>query len=270
MKKSRRHALGQHFLANRAVLLRIVAAIAPRREDVILEIGAGKGVLTALLAETAGKVIAVEKDGRLVPGLREAMPANVDVVHGDALTIDIGALVLAAGVPALRIAGNIPYSISTPLLFRVLEERDHLSDAAFLVQKEVAGRVMAGPGSKAYAPLGILIRNEFEAKIAFTVAPGAFSPPPEVKSALLILRRRPKPVLPGAADEAFRTFLREAFAGRRKTLWNNLARDVGPERLAGVYEALGLARNARAEQLLAETLFALFRALNSRQQAAMI
>ncbi|HYA48133.1 MAG TPA: rRNA adenine N-6-methyltransferase family protein, partial [Burkholderiales bacterium] len=108
MKKSRRHALGQHFLANRAVLAKIVDVIDPRPGDIIVEVGAGKGVLTAALAERAGRVIAIEKDERLVPGLRQAMPANVEVVHGDALTVDLGEVARRTGVRELRIAGNIP------------------------------------------------------------------------------------------------------------------------------------------------------------------
>jgi 16S rRNA (adenine1518-N6/adenine1519-N6)-dimethyltransferase len=261
IKKSRRHALGQHFLASPAVLRKIVGVIDPRPGDIIVEVGAGKGVLTAALAEKAGKVIALEKDARLVPGLRREVPANVEVVHGDALEVDLGEIARREGAASLRLAGNIPYAISTPLLFRVLDGRAIISDVTFLMQKEVAERVTAGPGTKAYAPLGILLRNEFEAKIALTVAPGSFSPPPKVQSALLTLRRRPEPVLPGAADEPFRSFLRAAFSERRKMLWKNLARTKDPDRLAAAYEALGLARTARAEELPAETLFALFRAL---------
>ena len=224
MYKSRRHALGQHFLTNEGVLRKIVAAVDPRPEDLIVEVGAGRGVLTARLAAGAGRVIAVEKDERLVPGLRSGMPANVEVVHGDILRLDLGEIAKRAGVTALRLVGNIPYSISSPLLFRVLDERALLSDCAFLLQKEVAERVTAGPGTKSYAPLGILLQNEFEARVAFTVAPGSFSPPPKVQSAFLTLRRRPAPLHPGAADEPYRAFLRAAFAERRKMLWKNLAR----------------------------------------------
>jgi 16S rRNA (adenine1518-N6/adenine1519-N6)-dimethyltransferase len=261
MKKSRRHALGQHFLASRAVLAKIVGAIAPAEGDVIVEIGAGNGVLTAALAARAGRLIAIEKDERLVPGLRETMPVNVEVVHGDALTFDFGEVASRMGVPALRVAGNIPYAISTPLLFRILDERAHISDATLLMQKEVAERVTAGPGGKSYAPLGVLLQNEFEAKVAFTVAPGSFSPPPNVQSALLTLRRRAASVLPGAADEPFRAFLRAAFAERRKILWKNLARQADPRRLAAAYEKLGVPRNLRAEELPADVLFGLFHAL---------
>ena len=263
MIKSRRHALGQHFLANPGVLRKIVGAIDPKPGDVIVEIGAGKGVLTAALAEKSGRVVAIEKDERLIPGLREKMPPNVEVLHGDILTTDLRQVSKAAGVTALRLVGNVPYSISSSLLFRVLDERALLSDCAFLLQKEVAQRITAGPGTKSYAPLGILLQNEFEARIVFTVAPGSFSPPPKVQSAFLTLRRRPSPVHPGAADEPFRAFLRAAFAERRKMLWKNLSRRATPTALEAAYAELGLARNVRAEDLSSDLLFALFCALHS-------
>lgn len=264
MKKSRRHALGQHFLHNQGILRKIVAAIGPGADDVIVEIGAGQGILTEALAETAGRVVAIEKDERLIPGLRERMPANVEVVHGDVLRVDLREVSSKAGVPALRLVGNVPYSISSPLLFRVLDERALVSDCLFLLQKEVAERVTAGPGMKSYAPLGILLQNEFEARIAFRVAPGSFSPPPKVQSALLTLRRRPSPLHPGAAEEPFRAFLKAAFAERRKMLWKNLSRRATPAALEAAYDSLGLAMNIRAEDLPPDSLFALFRALGPR------
>jgi 16S rRNA (adenine1518-N6/adenine1519-N6)-dimethyltransferase len=263
MKKSRRHALGQHFLASPAVLRKIVGVIDPKPGDVLVEIGAGRGVLTAALAETAGRVIAIEKDERLIPALESGRPANVEVIHADVLTVDFRGMLRKAGVPTLRIVGNIPYSISSPLLFRLLDDRELFSDCVLLLQKEVAERITAGPGSKNYAPLGILLQNEFEARVAFSVAPGSFSPPPKVQSALLTLRRRPAPLHPGAADEPFRMFLRSAFAERRKMLWNNLAHRSTPAALAAAYAAFGIARNVRAEELPADSLFALFRSLDS-------
>jgi 16S rRNA (adenine1518-N6/adenine1519-N6)-dimethyltransferase len=261
MYKSRRHALGQHFLANEGVLRKIVAAIDPGPGDLTVEIGPGKGALTRLLAAGGGRVVAVEKDEGLVPELRETVPDNVEIVPGDILRTDLGAIRAKAGAASLRLVGNVPYSISSPLLFLVLDERAHLSDCAFLLQKEVAERVTAGPGTKGYAPLGILLRNEFETRVAFTVAPGSFAPPPKVQSALLLLRRRASPLLPGAADEPFRAFLRAAFAERRKMLWKNLARRATPAALEAAYAALGLGRNARAEELEPNALFALFEAL---------
>jgi 16S rRNA (adenine1518-N6/adenine1519-N6)-dimethyltransferase len=261
MYRSRRHALGQHFLANEGVLRKIVGAIDPQPDDVIAEVGAGKGALTARLAERAGRVVALEKDERLIPGLRETMPANVEVVHADVLKVDLREILEKTGASALRLVGNIPYSISSPLLFRVLDERELLADCAFLLQKEVAERVTARAGTKSYAPLGILLQNDFEPRVPFLVAPGSFSPPPKVQSALLVLRRRPAPLHPGAAEEPYRAFLRAAFAERRKMLWKNLARRATPDAIAAAYDSLGLARNARAEELSPEILFKLFLAL---------
>jgi len=258
MYRSRRQALGQHFLANQGVLRKIAAAIAPRPEDLIVEIGPGQGALTRLLAAGAGRVVAVEKDERLIPGLRAAMPANVEIVRGDILKTDLGAILADAGVTALRLVGNVPYSISSPLLFRVLDDRRLLSDCVFLLQKEVAERVTAGPGSKSYAPLGILLRNEFEARIAFVVAPGSFSPPPKVQSALLVLNRRPQPLHPEAAEKPYRDFLRAAFAERRKMLWKNLSRRSSPAAIEAAYASLGLARNVRAEELSPDMFYALY------------
>jgi 16S rRNA (adenine1518-N6/adenine1519-N6)-dimethyltransferase len=261
MPKSRRHALGQHFLANDGVLRKIVRIIDPKAEDLIVEVGAGRGTLTAHLAERAGRVIAVEKDERLIPALRGSMSANVETVHADILRLDLRKIAKDAGAASLRLVGNIPYSISSALLFLVLDDRDLLSDCVFLLQKEVAARVTAVPGTKSYAPLGILLQNEFEARIAFTVAPGSFSPPPKVQSALLTLRKRLSPLHPGGADEPYRAFLRAAFAERRKMLWKNLARRATPTALETAYTKLGLPRNARAEELSPDTLLALFEAL---------
>ncbi len=258
MVKSRRQALGQHFLTNQGVLRKIVEVIEPEPRDLIVEIGPGKGALTRELAAKAGRVVAVEKDERLLPGLRETMPPNVEIVHGDILRTDLREIVRAAGAPSLRLVGNIPYSISSPLLFRVLDERGLLRDCAFLLQKEVAERVIAGPRTKSYAPLGILLRNEFEARIAFTVAPGSFSPPPKVQSVFLTLRRRSSPIHLGAADEPFRAFLRAAFAERRKMLWKNLSRRASPAALEAAYADLGLHRGTRAEELAPDALFGLF------------
>jgi 16S rRNA (adenine1518-N6/adenine1519-N6)-dimethyltransferase len=263
MPKSRRHALGQHFLANKGVLRKIVAEIDPKPADVLVEIGPGRGALTAALAAKAGRVVAVEKDDRLLGALRESVPGNVEIVHGDILRTDLEAIRTKAGAVALRLVGNLPYSISSPLLFRVLDDRAVLSDCVFLLQKEVAERVTAGPGTKSYAPLGILLQNEFAAHIAFTVAPGSFTPPPKVRSALLVLERRPVPIQPGAAEEPYRAFLRAAFAERRKMLWKNLSRRAAPAAIAAAYEKSGISRSARAEELAPEVLFGLFQNLRS-------
>lgn len=261
MKKSRRHALGQHFLASPAVLRKIVDVISPRKEDVLFEIGAGKGIMTAALADRAGRVVAIEKDRRLIPELRRAVPGNVEVVEADALTFDFRSYLRAAGIPAARVAGNLPYSISSPFLRRVLEDRDLFTDCVFLLQKEVAARIPAGPGSKKYAPLSILLQNYFEARVEFTVAPGSFSPPPKVQSALLSLRRRPKPLHSVAGDPLYRAFLQASFAERRKQLRKNLERYADADALRTAFGGCGLPLNVRAEQVPPDAFAALFVAL---------
>jgi 16S rRNA (adenine1518-N6/adenine1519-N6)-dimethyltransferase len=261
MKKSRRHALGQHFLASRGVLAKIVEAIAPGPEDIIVEIGAGRGALTLALAARAGRVVAIEKDVRLIPRLRASVPGNVEVVHADALTFDFSSLPAPEPHGRLRAAGNLPYAVSSPLLFRILEYRSLFADCAFLLQREFARRVTSVAGSKAYAPLSILVQNSFETRIAFTVPPGAFSPPPAVTSALLVLRRRDAPVLDLPDEPMFEVFLRAAFAERRKRLLRNLERVADAADVAGALAAAGLSGDARAEELPAPVLARLFAAL---------
>jgi 16S rRNA (adenine1518-N6/adenine1519-N6)-dimethyltransferase len=261
MKKSRRHALGQHFLANRSVLRKIVDVIAPARDDTLVEVGAGKGILTKALAERAASVVAVEKDERLIPLLRKAAPENVRIVHADVLTLDFGEMLGEFGLSSARAAGNLPYSVSTPFLFKFLDAKSAFTDGFFLVQKEVAARIAAHPGSKQYAPLSIFIQNDFEVRIEFSVSPGSFSPPPKVQSSLLSLRKRPQPLHEEAGSEQFRSFVRTSFAQRRKKLMNNLT--SGKHR-AGVEKAFadcGLDRNTRAEDLSPDDFVILFRAL---------
>jgi 16S rRNA (adenine1518-N6/adenine1519-N6)-dimethyltransferase len=260
MKRSRRHALGQHFLASPAVLERIVRVIDPRADDLVVEVGAGRGALTFRLAEKAGRVVAIEKDERLLPGLREAVPGNVEVVAADVLRADFEDLVPPPHRGRAKLVGNLPYAISSPLLFKVLAARRLFAAAVFLIQKEVARRVCAGPGTKDYAPLSILLQSAFEARLEFTVAPGSFVPPPKVNSALISLRRRPAPLLEVADEAGFAAFLRRAFGQRRKKLRNTLA-SYGAQEVAAAAEALGIPENARAEEVPMETLASLFREL---------
>jgi 16S rRNA (adenine1518-N6/adenine1519-N6)-dimethyltransferase len=266
VRKSRRQAFGQHFLASPSVLRRIVAAVAPRPGDTIIEIGAGKGVLTRALAAEAGRVIALEKDERLIPLLQEDVPGNVRILHADVLRIDFRRLLSDLGVPEARLAGSLPYSISSPLLVKILDSSDLFSDCVFLLQKEVVERIAATPGSKKFAPLSVFIQNAFETRLEFTVAPGSFSPPPKVTSALLSLRKRPSPLFEEIATAEFRTFLRAAFAERRKKLLNNLSSFAARSRLVAAFADLGLSENARAEELPAATFAALFRLLETRRQ----
>ena len=252
MKKSRRHALGQHFLRDPNILNKIAAAVRVAPGEAVLEIGAGKGPLTAALAAAGARVIAVEKDPPLAAELVKKAIPGLTIVEGDILDLDWPALMKEHSAPAgpFPVAGNLPYSISSPILFRVFDLRNAISRAVFLVQREMAERIIAGPGSKDYAPLGILLQIHFEAKILFRLHPGSFIPPPKVESAVLILTKRERPLMDLKDEAEFRKFLFAAFARRRKTLSNNLsAAGLPTEEIARVLAALSLPKTVRAEQI---------------------
>jgi 16S rRNA (adenine1518-N6/adenine1519-N6)-dimethyltransferase len=260
----KRRVLGQHFLASPGVLRRIVEVIDPQADTFLVEIGPGKGVLTIPLAEKAGKLVAVEKDPAMVPFLRQKALPNVTVIEGDILDIDFARLRTDHGAEFVKatLAGNLPYSISTPLLFKVLDERAAFDRCVFLVQREVAERICAGPGPKAYAPLSILLQIHFEAVLRFAVHPGSFAPPPKVESALVSLDRRPVPLFAISDPRRFGEFVRAAFRQRRKTLANNLLASGRPA--SAVEEAcrkVDLDPRARPEQVPIAGFAALFAAL---------
>ncbi len=252
MKKSRRHALGQHFLVNSGVLKKIIQAIDPRSGDLIIEIGPGRGALTIPLAERAGRIIAIEKDKVLAERLKSGEITNLKVLEADVLKIDLNnilALENAAG-DRVKLVGNLPYSISSPLLFRVLAQKSLLPECVFLLQKEVAERICASPGSKKYAPLSVLFQIYFAVRLHFVVSAGSFSPPPRVESALVSLRRRPEPLFEVKDEEGFQKFLRVAFGHRRKTLLKNLRElNLEPAPLGDGYGTFRLSRLARPEEL---------------------
>jgi len=264
MIKTRRQVLGQHFLHNRGVLEKIVRAVDPGKDELVIEIGPGRGALTFPLAERAGRVVALERDGRLVPALRERAPSNLDIVEADALRVSFPGI--AARHPGferrVKLAGNLPYSISSPLLFKVLEDAELFARCVFLLQKEFALRICARHGSKLFAPLSILIQNHFEARILFTVSPASFRPPPKVESALVSLEKRPRPIHPSDDGPDFRRFLQSAFHQRRKTLWNNLAASgFAKDAIKTAFVRFDLNARVRAEALPAEAHFRLYQAL---------
>ncbi len=264
MKRTRRHALGQHFLTSRSVLQKIVRVIAPAKTDVIIEIGAGKGALTSALAEEAGHVTAIEKDPSFLPWLRKMEGPRLSVLEADVLDADFRKILERAGARPgeAKLVGNLPYSISTPILFKTLESKALFAKCVFLIQKEVAERVCARPRSKAYAPLSILIQNAFEARCEFKVAPGSFSPPPRVDSTVISLTKRAQPLFPVADEIKFRSFLWSSFAHRRKLLARNLEMGgIARARIEEAYRLLGLTGNARAEELSIGQFAALFRSL---------
>jgi 16S rRNA (adenine1518-N6/adenine1519-N6)-dimethyltransferase len=236
-----RKRFGQHFLTDRHYLDRIVAAIDPRPGEALVEIGPGTGLMTEHLAAAAGHLHVVEIDRDLARALRERFaPGHVTVHEGDALEFDFAAL------PApLRVAGNLPYNVSTPILFRMAALAARLRDCTFMLQREVVERMVAAPGTPAYGRLSVMLQYRFAMEILVRVPPGAFTPPPKVDSAVV----RMVPLGPGrpvARDEArFAAIVAAAFGQRRKTLRNAL-RSVEP---AVAFEAAGIDAGRRGETL---------------------
>jgi 16S rRNA (adenine1518-N6/adenine1519-N6)-dimethyltransferase len=261
----KRRVLGQHFLKSAGVLKKIVDAVDPRPDTLIVEIGPGRGALTFPLAEKAGKVVAVEKDAAMAAALEAKSVPGLTVLEGDILDCDLAALRARHGGSFSRavLAGNLPYSISTPLLFKILEEPAPFERCVFLVQKEVAERITAAPGGKDYAPLSILLQLRFATDIRFAVHAGSFSPPPKVESALVSLERRPAPLYGILDERRFTEFLRGAFRQRRKTLANNLlAAGRTAKAIERACRAAGLDPKIRPEQVpiaVFAALFAVFR-----------
>jgi 16S rRNA (adenine1518-N6/adenine1519-N6)-dimethyltransferase len=217
-----RKRFGQHFLHERGVIERLLRAIDPVPGERIVEIGPGEGALTLPLLARIGRLTAIELDRDLIPRLREsaAPVGELEIVEADALTVDLSAL--ARGT-AMRLVGNLPYNISTPLLFHALGHAQAIRDMHFMLQKEVVDRMAADSGSKTYGRLSVMLQARCRVEYLFKVPPGAFRPPPKVDSA--IVRLVPLP----AADVAYRDHatlervVRHAFAQRRKTLHNALS-----------------------------------------------
>lgn len=241
-------ALGQHFLHEPAYIERIVDAVSPRPGDRLVEIGPGQGALTLPLLRRHGTLTVIEFDRDLVAPLTRAAAGhgNLEVINRDVLEVDFTAL--AGGGPPLRVVGNLPYNISSPILFHMLDHAAAVADMHFMLQKEVVERMAAGPGSKAYGRLSVMLQAGCLVMPLFEVPPEAFRPPPKVDSAVVRLAPRP-PGEAGIQDPArFSAVVRAAFGQRRKTLRNALAGLCGPEQ----FEAACIAPGTRAEQVPVE------------------
>lgn len=220
-----RKRFGQHFL-EAAWVTRLVNAVDPQPDDTFLEIGPGRGALTRALAPRVKRVIAVEIDRDLAAALPALVPPNVRVVEGDFLDTDIERLVgpPESGPHGVRVIGNLPYNVSSPILFKLLHAADdgrRFTDAALMLQKEVADRLVAQPGTGDYGTLAIQVALVADVERLLTLPPGAFRPPPKVTSAVVRLRFRPAAVDVGRRD-LFEKVVRGIFLQRRKTLANAL------------------------------------------------
>ena len=224
-----RKRFGQHFLED-VWVRKVVAAVAPQPDNVVLEIGPGAGALTLPLAAAARLVIGIELDRDLAADLSSVAPPNVRVVVGDILDIDLARVLPPPGeAPRIRVVGNLPYNISSPILFRLLETHavdGRISDATLMLQKEVADRLVGAPGTRDYGVLTILLGRRARMTHLLTWPPGAFRPPPKVTSAVVRLDFLPdEDVIP--APPHFEGMVRALFTRRRKTLGNALAAYAG-------------------------------------------
>jgi 16S rRNA (adenine1518-N6/adenine1519-N6)-dimethyltransferase len=238
-----RKRLGQHFLRDRAVLARIVAAFEPKPSDHVVEIGPGEGVLTRELIGKVARLDTVELDRDLAARLRQSLPEAVTIHNADALKFDYCALAPADG--RLRLIGNLPYNISTPLLFHLLDQAHCICDMLFMLQKEVVDRIAATPGGKDYGRLSVMMQWAAQVEKLFDVAPGAFYPPPKVDSSVVRLTPHAVPPVQVHDPRRFAAIVKAAFAQRRKVLRNTLKGLVAPETM----EQLGIDPGRRAETL---------------------
>src|SRR5690606_17634259 len=263
-----KRSLGQNFLVDPNIQRKIVAALDLTPEDEVLEIGPGTGALTRHLAEQAGRVIAIEKDDELAARLQAefADGTGVTIVHGDALETDLRTLVHD---PArVKVVGNIPYNITSPLIFHLLEPGLGAERIVIMVQREVADRILAAPGEKAYGALSVGVRTVADVKRLFHVGRGAFRPVPDVDSTVILITPHRPPRLSPEEQADLRTLTRVAFGWRRKQLQKILRSAeeyrVDPDDLEGVTGETGIEMDRRPETLTPDEFIALSRALRKR------
>lgn len=255
---------GQHFLVSRRALDRILEAAGLTPADAVLEVGAGLGTLTVALAQRAGRVIAVEIDPALLPPLSAAVGVfpNVAVVHADILRVDPEALLSGATGPR-KIVANLPYNVASPLIVSLLERPLGLERMVMTVQREVAQRLAAGPGTKDYGALSVAVQFRAQAEIVGRIPPSGFFPSPDVESAIVRLVVRPAPPVQVTDEAAFFRVVRAAFAQRRKTLRNTVAAVLAlpPAQVEAACREAGIDPRRRGETLTLAEFAALTEAL---------
>ena len=243
-----RKRFGQHFLHDPRIIAKILLAISPKPGDTLVEIGPGLGAITLPLLERAGRLTAVELDRDVIPHLQDSArdKGELIVIQGDALETALGPLAPTGG--RLRLVGNLPYNVSTPLLFHFLEQADCVQDMHFMLQKEVVQRMAAKPGGKEYGRLTVMLAARCRVEPLFNIGPGAFRPPPKVDSAFV--RLVPHVTAPFLIQDRgrFARIVTQAFSHRRKTLKNALMGLVDEAVIASV----GIDPKLRPETLSAE------------------
>jgi 16S rRNA (adenine1518-N6/adenine1519-N6)-dimethyltransferase len=214
---------GQHFLVDQNILNKVIRTAQIEKEDIVLEVGPGLGEMTMTLARQAKRVITIEIDPKLVEILKEKLASypNVDVVHSDILKVKFDQILGQEG-QRIKVVANLPYQISTPLLFRFIESKQFFSSLTLMIQKEVAERMIASPGGKEYSPLSIFVQLVSDLSIRFFIKPSAFFPPPKVESAVIHMVWKSKPMIEFQDEEWFKRVVKGSLGYRRKTLINAL------------------------------------------------
>jgi 16S rRNA (adenine1518-N6/adenine1519-N6)-dimethyltransferase len=263
-------SLGQNFLIDPHHQRRIVDALEPQPGDTVLEIGPGQGALTHQLAARVGRLLLVELDDDLAPALAQTFAdrAHVSVIHGDFMDLDIAQLV--ADVSTLKVVGNIPYNITTPIIFRLLERAQRPERIVLMVQKEVADRIAAPPGSGEYGALSVGVRTVATVERLFVVGRGAFRPVPRVDSAVIRIVPTVPPPLTEPEARDVRELTRACFAWRRKQLQKTLRSapqyQLDAAQVVAIERETGIALEQRPQQLPPEAFIALARALRARDR----
>ena len=260
----RRPKLGQHFLTTKSYRQRIVQALPLQADDLVVEIGPGRGAMTELLAQRARAVVAVELDGLLAKALAQTLQpsARIEIIHADILSTDLAALCRGREVGQCFVFGNLPYYITSPIIHHLVSYAAVIRAMALLVQREVAARIVAQPGSREYGYLSVLAQFYSKPRLAFVVPPGAFSPPPKVQSALVNFQTRLKFSDWAADDPAhFLEFVKRCFAQKRKNLLNNLMASFPRTRIIQALDSQDLPPSVRAEEMAVDQLADLWRGL---------
>lgn len=244
MKHIPRKRFGQHFLTDESVIHAIISAIDPNPNDILVEIGPGLGALTQPLLERIPHLHVVELDRDIIARLKHTWPPERLTLHeGDALKFDFGSL-----GDKIRVCGNLPYNISSPLLFHLKNYADRIVDMTFMLQKEVVDRMVAKPSTPAYGRLSVMLQRRFHMESLFDVPPDAFDPPPKVESAIVRMIPNKSGTLSRLDESRFAEIVTAAFSQRRKTLRNTLGKLIGEDTFANT----GIDPGLRAENLSVE------------------
>lgn len=257
---------GQHFLVDRNIINKVVRTAQVGEKDYVLEVGPGLGEMTLLLSRQARRVVAVEIDPKLVAILREktASSSNIEIIEEDILKLDFKQFLQPDGLP-IKVVANLPYQISTPLLFRFIESREIFSTLTLMLQREVAERLVASPGGKAYGPLSVSVQVVSDLSIRFFIKPAAFYPPPKVESAVVQLVWRERPLVDLSEEVWLHRVVRACFGYRRKTLINALKHsDLSlPPTPEEKLESIGIDPRRRPESLTIQEFIRLAQALRN-------